>query len=55
MDDIVGVTVVLLEAFYKDQEFVRIGYFVSNEYENEELRDNSPAEPIIDEVYEDSF
>lgn len=30
--DIVGVTVVLLTCTYRKQEFVRVGYYVNNEY-----------------------
>lgn len=31
-NDIVGVTVLLLTCSYKGQEFIRIGYYVNNEY-----------------------
>ncbi len=30
-DDVLGVTVVLVTCSYKDQEFVRVGYYVNNE------------------------
>lgn len=30
------------------QEFVRIGYYVNNDYLDEELRENPPADAIID-------
>lgn len=33
-DDILGVTVVLVTCSYKEREFVRIGYYVNNEYPN---------------------
>ena len=33
-DDILGVTVVLVTCSYKEREFVRIGYYVNNEYQN---------------------
>ena len=32
-DDILGVTVVLVTCSYKEREFVRIGYYVNNEYQ----------------------
>jgi histone chaperone ASF1 len=32
LKDLVGVTVVLITCSYKDKEFVRIGYYVNNEY-----------------------
>lgn len=31
-DDILGVTVVLVTCSYKEREFVRVGYYVNNEY-----------------------
>jgi histone chaperone ASF1 len=31
-DDVLGVTVVLVTCSYKEREFVRIGYYVNNEY-----------------------
>lgn len=30
------------------QEFIRVGYYVNNEYQEEELRDNPPDTPLID-------
>lgn len=44
-DDAVGVTVILITASYHEQEFVRVGYYVTNEYEDPELRENPPTEP----------
>ncbi|CAH2241921.1 jg23189 [Pararge aegeria aegeria] len=51
-NDALGVTVVLLTCSYRGQEFVRVGYFINNEYsENEpELRENPPAKPQFDKV-----
>jgi histone chaperone ASF1 len=34
-DDILGVTVVLVTCSYREREFVRIGYYVNNEYTGE--------------------
>lgn len=45
-----GVTVVLITASYRDQEFVRVGYYVNNEYEDPEMRENPPAEPQFDKL-----
>lgn len=45
-----GVTVVLITCGYRGQEFVRVGYYVNNEYEEEELRTNPPALPIIEKL-----
>lgn len=49
-DDAVGVTVVLITASYREQEFVRVGYYVTNEYDDMELRDNPPSEPQFDKL-----
>ncbi|OON13491.1 Anti-silencing protein, ASF1-like protein, partial [Opisthorchis viverrini] len=49
-EDIVGVTVVLIQALYRNQEFIRVGYYVNNEYKREELRLEPPSEPILDEL-----
>ena len=48
--DAIGVTVVLLTCSYKKQEFVRVGYFVSCEYQDPELSENPPATPIFEQV-----
>jgi histone chaperone ASF1 len=48
--EIVGVTVVLITCSYKEQEFVRIGYYINNEYESEELRENPPDTPQIPQL-----
>ncbi|KAI7837098.1 hypothetical protein COHA_009047, partial [Chlorella ohadii] len=50
-DDIVGVTVILLTCSYREKEFIRVGYYVNNEYAEEELRDNPPDKPAIDRLY----
>ncbi|VDN39040.1 unnamed protein product [Dibothriocephalus latus] len=49
-EDLVGVTVVLIQALYRDQEFIRVGYYVNNEYTKEELRNEPPPEPLLSEV-----
>jgi histone chaperone ASF1 len=49
-DDAVGVTVVLITASYREQEFVRVGYYVTNEYEDPEMRENPPDEPQFDKL-----
>ncbi|RFU79176.1 histone chaperone asf1 [Trichoderma arundinaceum] len=48
--DILGVTVILLTCAYDGREFVRVGYYVNNEYDSEELNAEPPAKPIIDRV-----
>lgn len=50
-NDIVGVTVILLTASYKNKEFVRVGYYVNTEYDDPELRAlYSDSELITDEM-----
>jgi len=48
--DAVGVTVVLLTCSYKKAEFVRVGYYVSNDYIDPELRENPPTSPIYEQL-----
>ncbi|KAI9876190.1 MAG: Histone chaperone asf1, partial [Watsoniomyces obsoletus] len=48
--EILGVTVILLTCSYDEREFVRVGYYVNNEYDSEELNNDPPAKPIIDRV-----
>eukprot|EP00026_Physarum_polycephalum_P016934 Phypoly_transcript_17984.p1 GENE.Phypoly_transcript_17984~~Phypoly_transcript_17984.p1 ORF type:complete len:208 (+),score=32.54 Phypoly_transcript_17984:72-626(+) len=40
--DLLGVTAILLMGLYKSRDFIRVGYFVNNEYAEEELRLNPP-------------
>ncbi|SCV03731.1 LANO_0G05908g1_1 [Lachancea nothofagi CBS 11611] len=48
--ELVSVTVILLSCSYDGREFVRVGYYVNNEYDNEELRENPPAKVQVDQV-----
>lgn len=48
--EIVNVTVVLLSCAYDDREFVRVGYYVNNEYTDEALIADPPSKPIIEKV-----
>ena len=43
-------TVVLIICSYADQEFVRVGYYVNNEYEDEEMRLEPPEAPVIEKI-----
>jgi len=49
-EDIVGVTVVFLSCSYKGEEFIRVGYYVNNEYTDEELQENPPSQPQIEKL-----
>ena len=48
--EVIGVTVILLSCSYDDREFVRVGYYVNNEYTDEALINDPPAKPIIEKV-----
>ncbi|KAK9064933.1 hypothetical protein SSX86_016316 [Deinandra increscens subsp. villosa] len=49
-EDIIGVTVLLLTCSYVGQEFVRVGYYVNNDYDDEKLKEEPPQKVIIDKV-----
>ncbi|KAJ8550044.1 hypothetical protein K7X08_033751 [Anisodus acutangulus] len=49
-EDIIGVTVLLLTCSYVGQEFVRIGYYVNNDYDDEKLREQPPQTVLIDKI-----
>ncbi|KAG8189027.1 hypothetical protein JTE90_025468 [Oedothorax gibbosus] len=48
VQDAVGVTVVLLTCSYRSKEFIRVGYYVNNEYSDPEMRENPPTTPQFD-------
>lgn len=48
--EILGVTVILLTCSYDGREFVRVGYYVNNEYDSEELVADPPAKPVIERI-----
>ncbi|CAI4549256.1 Histone chaperone asf1 [Saccharomyces cerevisiae] len=48
--ELVSVTVILLSCSYDGREFVRVGYYVNNEYDEEELRENPPAKVQVDHI-----
>ncbi|KAG6506189.1 probable histone chaperone ASF1A [Zingiber officinale] len=49
-EDIIGVTVLLLTCSYVGQEFIRVGYYVNNDYDDEQLREEPPPRILIDRV-----
>ncbi|KHN87566.1 putative histone chaperone asf-1 [Toxocara canis] len=49
-DDIVGVTVLLLRCSYRKQLFIKVGWFVTLEYTDPEMKENPPATPILDQL-----
>ena len=48
--DAVGVTVVIITCTYHGHEFVRVGYYVNNEYSDPELRETPPERPDFSKV-----
>lgn len=40
----------MLTCSYRGQEFVRVGYFINNDYSDQELRENPPAKPLFDKM-----
>lgn len=48
--EVLGVTVILLTCAYDGREFVRVGYYVNNEYESEEMNADPPAKPVLEKV-----
>ena len=41
---------VLLVASYKGKDFYRVGYYVNNDYTDEELKENPPNPPQVDQI-----
>lgn len=39
--DVLGVTVIMVQAWYKNKEFLRVGYYVKVQYADEKLRVSS--------------
>lgn len=48
--EILGVTVVLLSCAYDNREFVRVGYYVNNEYDTPELNENPPSRVQVERI-----
>eukprot|EP01112_Ceratiomyxa_fruticulosa_P019212 TRINITY_DN6255_c0_g1_i1.p1 TRINITY_DN6255_c0_g1~~TRINITY_DN6255_c0_g1_i1.p1 ORF type:complete len:209 (-),score=27.76 TRINITY_DN6255_c0_g1_i1:38-664(-) len=50
--DLLGVTVIIVTCAYRGNEFIRIGYYVYNEYDESfpELRENPPSDPEVKKV-----
>ncbi|KAJ1324231.1 histone chaperone ASF1 [Microdochium nivale] len=49
-NEVLGVTVVLLTCAYDGREFIRVGYYVNNEYDSAELTADPPAQPILERI-----
>jgi len=49
-DDIHGFTIILLTGAYRDEEFVRIGWYIHNVYTDTELQEFPPELPQLDKM-----
>ena len=52
-EDILGVAALIFTGSYKDQEFVRVGYYQNTEYDTKEMNDDPPQEILIDKLVRD--
>lgn len=50
--DLVAVTVILITCSYREKEFLRIGYYVNNDYgDNAALNENPPEQVVVEELW----
>ncbi|PPQ80350.1 hypothetical protein CVT25_003633 [Psilocybe cyanescens] len=52
-DDVLGVAALILTGSYKDQEFVRVGYYQNTEYDNEEMKETPPVKIMFNRLVRD--
>ena len=52
-EDVMGVAALILTGSYKEQEFVRVGYYQNTEYESEALREQPPSRIEFDKLVRD--
>ncbi|KAI0339113.1 histone chaperone [Trametopsis cervina] len=52
-EDVMGVAALILTGSYKDQEFVRVGYYQNTEYDNEEMKESPPSTIMFDRLVRD--
>eukprot|EP00298_Acanthocystis_sp_HF-20_P029908 c8883_g1_i1.p1 GENE.c8883_g1_i1~~c8883_g1_i1.p1 ORF type:complete len:238 (-),score=88.76 c8883_g1_i1:35-712(-) len=48
--DLLEVTVILLTCSYRGKMFIRVGYYLHNEYTVDELKENPPPVPIPEQI-----
>ena len=53
LEDVFGVAALILTGSYKDQEFVRVGYYQNTEYDNEEMKETPPQKIMFDRLVRD--
>ncbi|KAI0313470.1 ASF1 like histone chaperone-domain-containing protein [Amylostereum chailletii] len=52
-EDVLGVAALILTGSYRDQEFVRVGYYQNTEYDNEEMKATPPPQIHFDKLVRD--
>lgn len=52
-EDVLGVAALILTGSYKDQEFVRVGYYQNTEYDNEEMKETPPSKIVFERLVRD--
>ncbi|KAF5329736.1 hypothetical protein D9619_008980 [Psilocybe cf. subviscida] len=52
-EDVLGVAVLILTGSYRDQEFVRVGYYQNTEYDNEEMQNTPPSTIMFNRLVRD--
>ncbi|KAF9235908.1 anti-silence-domain-containing protein [Melanogaster broomeanus] len=52
-EDVLGVAALILTGSYKEQEFVRVGYYQNTEYDNEEMKESPPQKIMFDRLVRD--
>jgi len=50
---VLGVAALILTGSYRDQEFVRVGYYQNTEYDNEEMKETPPPKIIFNRLVRD--
>ena len=49
-DEVLGITAIILTCSYLEKEFIRIGYYVNNQYTDPDLIENPPVKPSTDKI-----
>ncbi|KAG2150999.1 anti-silence-domain-containing protein [Suillus bovinus] len=52
-EDVLGVAALILTGSYRDQEFVRVGYYQNTEYDNEDMKATPPEKIQFDRLVRD--
>lgn len=52
-EDVLGVAALILTGSYRDQEFVRVGYYQNTEYDNPEMNETPPPKIVFNRLVRD--